>query len=325
MSKPLEYSVEPISASERIHSVLSPEYSELLAMLCSTPAFGADGSFDLAGLRQGMATRREPQGPEIHIKPTDASGIPAQWVYLDSDTNNDRFMYLHGGGYVSGSGDFYLPMAAQLARATRCAVLLPDYRLAPEHPHPAAVDDAVAAFNWMRGHGPEYSGTARTTYIGGDSAGGGLTLATLLALRDVPAQPVLPDAAVTISAYADLAHTGYSLKAREAGDPIMSPLCLPHFAAAYLAGADPRTPLASPLYADFHGLPPLLMQVGDREIIRDDTVRAARRMQQCGVDVTLEVWDDMIHVWHSHVPLVPEARAAIEHIAVFLERVKNGG
>jgi len=314
---------EPITEAERIATAPSPEYADLLARFCSTPAFGANGQFDIAGLRDGMATRRETKDPEIRIIPVNADGVPAQWLYIPGHTAGGRLLYLHGGGYVSGSGDFYLPMAEVLARATGCEILLADYRLGPEHPHPAAVEDAVTAFLWMRKNGATEPVLATNTFISGDSAGGGLTLATLLALRDLtgePGEPVLPNAAIPISAYADLAHTGASLQAREAADPVMSPRCLPDFAAAYLGGADPLTPLASPLYADFTGLPPLLLQAGDREIIRDDSVRVARRAAAAGVDVTLEIWDEMIHVWHSQLPLTPEAYEAIDHIAAFCER-----
>jgi acetyl esterase/lipase len=315
--------VEPVVEPERVTIALSPEYSRIMGDLLSTPAFGADGGFDLDGLRQGMGTRREPEVAGICIEKVEAGGVPAQWVYLPDVAEAGRMLYLHGGGYVSGSGDFYLPLAAELARATGCALLLADYRLAPEHPHPAAVQDAVDAFAWMCAHGPRQTGPAAATFIGGDSAGGGLTLATLIALRDALPRYALPDAAATISAYTDLAHTGISVHARADSDPIMSPLSLPHFAAAYLNGADPYTPLASPLYADLHGLPPLLMQVGDCEIIRDDTVRMAHRARLAGVNVTLEVWDQMFHVWHSSVPILSEARAAIARIALFFAGATN--
>jgi len=321
-SSQVQHEVEPIAENERVTVELSSECRARLAEIHSTPAYGDVGNdYDLDALREGMGARREPEIDEIIIERVEAGGVPAQWVYRPDCTGARRMMYLHGGGYVSGSGDSYLPLAAQLARATGCAILLPDYRLAPEHPHPAAVQDAVAAFAWMRENGPNESGAASATFIGGDSAGGGLTMATLLFLRDAVPKQVLPNAAITISAYADLAHTGLSVQARAAADPIMSPRCLPLFAAAYLGGIDPRTPTASPLYADWRGLPPILMQAGDCEIIRDDTVRAAHRAREAGVDARLEVWDQMFHVWHASTPILDEARAAIARIAEFFEEV----
>ena len=319
-SSQVQHEVEPISEDERVAVELSPEARARLTELHSTPAYGAEGNdYNLDALREGMGARREPEIAEIIIERVEAGGVPSQWVYMPNCTGARRMMYLHGGGYVSGSGDSYLPLAAQLACATDCALLLPDYRLGPEHPHPAAVEDAVTAFVWMRENSPQKSAPASATFIGGDSAGGGLTLATLLSLRDATPKLTLPDAAITISAYTDLAHTGLSVQARAAADPIMSPRALPLFAAAYLGGADPCTPTASPFYADWRGLPPILMQVGDCEIIRDDTVRAARRARAAGVDARLEVWDHMFHVWHASIPILDEAKAAIERIAEFFD------
>jgi monoterpene epsilon-lactone hydrolase len=295
----------------------SMESCEYLRQLRETPAFGSDG-FDLAALRQCMATRREPADPAVECRRVDVEGIPAEWVLAPGADPQVRLLYLHGGGYVSGSGAYYLPLAAHLSAAARCAVLLPDYRLAPEHPFPAGLEDCVQAHQWLAATGPEGAAPARATFVAGDSAGGGLTLATLLALRDrgLP----LPRAGIALSPFTDLTLSGASTSSEAGLDPIMDPRCLPHFVALYAPPAAVRDPLASPLFADYAGLPPLLVQVGEHEIIRDDSVRVAERVRAAGVEVTLEVWEGMFHVFQSHEPLLPEAREAVEHMVAVVRR-----
>lgn len=224
-----------------------------------------------------------------------------------------RLLYLHGGGFVSGSGAFYLPLAAHLSAAAQCAVLLADYRLAPEHPFPAGLEDCIQAHQWLVLTGPGGPALARATFIAGDSAGGGLTLSTLLVLRD--RRLPLPQAGIALSPFADLTLTGESIRSEAESDPIMHPGCLPDFVSRYVAASQVCDPLASPILGDYTGLPPLLIQVGEHEIIRDDSVRAAAKARADGVDVTLEIWEGMFHVFQSHEPLLPEAQEAIEHIA----------
>ena len=225
-----------------------------------------------------------------------------------------RLLYLHGGGYVSGSGAFYLALAARISAAAQCAVLLPDYRLAPEHRFPAALEDCIRAHEWMIASGPHGPAPAKATFIAGDSAGGGLTLATLLALRD--RRRPLPVAGMPLSAFADLTLASESIQSESENDPIMSPRCLPVFVDLYLAKTDPRTPLASPVFGDYSGIPPLLIQVGEYEVIRDDSVRVAAKARSDGVEVKLEVWPGMVHVFQ--IRELPESREAIEHIAGFM-------
>jgi acetyl esterase/lipase len=207
-------------------------------------------------------------------------------------------------------------MAAHISAAARCADLLPDYRLAPEHRFPAAIEDCICAHEWMIASGPSGPAPAKATFIAGDSAGGGLTLATLLALRD--RRRPLPAAGIALSAFADLTLAGESIRGESENDPIMSPRCLPVFVDLYLAKTDPRTPLASPVFGDYRGIPPLLIQVGEHEIIRDDSVRVAAKARSDGIEVKLEVWPGMFHVFQSHEPLLPEGREAIEHMAGFM-------
>ena len=175
----------------------SDEYREVLAQFQSGRPFGEMG-IDLNSLRSGMTSRLEPEYPEAVVEPADAGGIPCEWVWMPGADRDRRVLYLHGGGYVSGSSGRYLPMAVEISRAAGCVVLLANYRLAPEHPCPAAVEDAVAAYRWLREHFPQGTGTARSTFIAGDSAGGGLTLAALMALRDSGGP--LPQGGITFSA-----------------------------------------------------------------------------------------------------------------------------
>jgi acetyl esterase/lipase len=221
-------------------------------------------------------------------------------------------LYLHGGAYQMGSPATLRHMIALLSAAAEARVLSVDYRLAPEHPFPAAVDDALTAYRQLLSDGTNPGDVA----IAGDSAGGGLALATLVALRD--AGDPLPAAAVVMSPWTDLALTGESLRTRADVDVMVKPAGMPETAATYLAGADPRHPYASPLYADLHGLPPILIHVGDAEVIRDDSTRFAAEAEAAGVDVTLEVWDEMPHVWHAFVGLLPESDQAIERIGQWL-------
>lgn len=227
-------------------------------------------------------------------------------------------LYLHGGGYVAGSIDSHRNLIGHLAEAMGCRIFAADYRLAPEHPFPAPVDDAVAAYRGLVAastDGGEGLDPSRIV-ISGDSAGGGLTVATLCALRD--ARDRLPAAAVPISALIDLEATGESMVSRAAADPIVSPESVPIMAELYLGeGGDVTDPLASPIHADMSGLPPLLIQVGDAEVLLDDSTRLAAMVEAAGGSAKLEVWPDMVHVWHGSAGFVPEADQAIEHIAAF--------
>jgi len=244
--------------------------------------------------------------------------LPDGWVLAGRAYPGVRLLYLHGGGYVSGSGAFYLAMAARISAAAQCAILLPDYRLAPEHPFPAGLNDCISTYEWLLNSSPSGRAPARAAFIGGDSAGGGLTLAALLALRD--RQRPLPAGGIVLSPFADLTLSGKSLLSEADNDPIMSPNCLPQFVNLYLGKSDARHPLASPVFGDYTDLPPLLFHVGEHEIIRDDSVKAAERARACGVDVTLEVWHSMFHVFQSHEPLLPEAKEAVGHIAAFIRQ-----
>jgi monoterpene epsilon-lactone hydrolase len=231
-----------------------------------------------------------------------------------SSSEGRALLYLHGGGYVICSPDTHREMVAHLAKASGCRVLLLDYRLAPEFPFPAAVEDAVAAYRWLLAQGYPARGLA----VAGDSAAGGLTVAALVVLRYLGLP--MPGAAVCFSPWTDLACTGETLASKASEDPIVSLPLLEQLAQTYLAGADPRSPLASPLYADLWGLPPLLVQVGTAETLLDDSRRLADRCREAGVEVSLEEWEGMPHVWHFFVSFLPEAQQAIARAGEFLRQ-----
>jgi phosphinothricin tripeptide acetyl hydrolase len=251
------------------------------------------------------------------VEPVDAGGRPAEWIRAAAARADAALLYLHGGGYVIGSPRSHRHLAAAIARAAGIGCLLPDYRLAPEHPFPAAVDDALGAYRWLlerRRLAPE------RVVVAGDSAGGGLTVATLLAARQAGLPQ--PAAAVCISPWTDMTLSGRSYESKAASDPMVRRDggfdSISAMAAAYLAGTDPRSPLASPLFADLRGLPPLLIQVGSEEVLLDDATGLAERARQAGVEVSLEVWEPMVHVWHWFLPWLDEARAAVDKIGAFL-------
>ncbi len=292
---------------------VSRESVEYLQRLRERSPFGANG-FDLAALRAGMGSRREPTIEGVRLLQVRIDEIPCEWVVAPGADPDLRLLYLHGGGFVSGSGGFYLALAAHLSAAAKCAVLLPDYRLAPEHRFPAGLEDCLRAHGWLTANGPAGPKPAKATFIAGDSAGGNLTLAVLLALRD-RRQP-LPAAGIALSPTTDLTLASQSLQTVD--DPIISASTMPVFRDHYLGKADPGNPLASPVFGDYHGLPPLLVQVGEHEMLRDDSVRVANKARADGIPVKLEVWPGMFHVFQSHEPLLPEAREAIDHAADFM-------
>jgi acetyl esterase/lipase len=252
-----------------------------------------------------------PEGMEI--EPAKVGGIAGEWARGRRARRDAAVLYLHGGGYVVGSPKSHRHLAAALSEASGLSLFVPDYRLAPEHPFPAAVDDAVAAYKGLLESGLSPARLA----IAGDSAGGGLTIATLVALRDrkIP----LPACAVGISPWTDLSQGGEAYRTRLKRDPMISKDGLDAMAAAYLAGADAKTPLASPLFADLAGLPPLLLQVGTEEALYDDTVGLKQRAEAAGVEVSAESWGGMMHVWHIFHPILSEGRDAIARVGSYLK------
>jgi acetyl esterase/lipase len=243
----------------------------------------------------------------------DAGGVEGVQITVPRSRNSHRILYLHGGGYVSGSSAFYRDFIWRIADASTAGVLCVNYRLAPEYPFPAALDDAVNAYRWLLANGAAPERTA----VMGDSAGGGLVFATLLRLK---AQGLpLPAAAVALSPWTDLALTGESFGRNAYNDPMLRPERAANCARMYLGGADPRDCYASPLYGNLAGLPPTLIQVGSDEILLDDSIRMAERLRAAGCDVEIEIWPRMPHVWQVYARVLPEGRQAIERIGHFLQ------
>jgi monoterpene epsilon-lactone hydrolase len=241
-------------------------------------------------------------------------GVPAEWLVPPVVSNGRVVLYLHGGSYICGSPDSHRSLAANIAIASKARALVIDYRLAPEHPHPAAVEDAVAVYKWLINGQVD----PRHLAVAGDSAGGGLALALLVSLREkkVP----LPAAGVCLSPWTDLAFTGESWKSKAAVDLIIYAYKELAFAKMYLGGLDPRTPLVSPLYADLKGLPPLLVQVGTNEVLLADSRRLVDRAKESGVNAVIDEWEKMQHVWQFAASFIPEGRRAIAGIGEFIDR-----
>ena len=253
-----------------------------------------------------------PLPTDVRVEATDASGVAAEWTVTPEADPACVILYLHGGGYSTGSLKSHRHMVAQAGREARARTLALDYRLAPEHPFPAAVEDAVAGYRFLLSRGF----AANRIAVAGDSAGGGLTVALLVSLRD--AGLPLPACAWCSSPWVDLEGTGGSMTAKAMVDPMVQRPYLIELAAAYLHGVDPRAPLAAPLHADLRGLPPMLIQVGSAETLLDDAVRLAGAAGAADVRVRLEVWPDMIHVWQLFYQQVAAGRRALAEAGAFI-------
>jgi acetyl esterase/lipase len=266
-------------------------------------------------VRKGLA-RLEPFVPGrrnyTQMTPLDAAGVPAMLAAVAQSRADRCVLYFHGGGYSIGTAALYRDFLWRIAASTRAQVLYFDYRLAPEHPFPAALDDAVTVYRWLIARFDR-----RHVGFAGDSAGGGLVFATLLRLRDEGVE--LPGVAAALSPWTDLALTGASMRANADADPMLDPDNLPDLVRNYCAGADPRHPYISPIYGDPTGLPPALIHVGSDEILRDDAVGMAEKMRAAGCAAEVEIWEKMPHVWHLYARLIPEGRRAIARIGEFLQ------
>ena len=262
-------------------------------------------------LDEGGARFKVP--PDVSLTPVSADGVPAEWLVAPGARADRAVLYLHGGGYVIGSIKSHRYLMQNVSRHSGARTLGLDYRLAPEHPFPAAIEDATKAYRWLLAQGFAPGRIA----IAGDSAGGGLTMATLLSLRD--AGTPLPAAGVLISPWADLTGSANAVTSRAASDPMVKGDGLFSLAGKYLNGADARNPLASPVFADLTGLPPLLIHVGGREILYDDSITLAANARKANVPVALVDEPELFHVWHAFAPMLDEGQRAIEQIGGWLQ------
>ncbi len=249
---------------------------------------------------------------DVTVVDVEADGIRAKWISPTNEKPGELILHLHGGGYVTGSMESHLMMCIPMAQTLKTKILLPEYRLAPEFPFPAAVEDAVKVYRWALAQGYQ----PQDISLSGDSAGGGLALATVLSLRD--AGDLLPETIVCMSPWTDLTFTGQSHLTKAKADCVLLTDVLREWAACYAGTETPDNPLISPIYADFHNFPPLLIQVGSDEVLLDDARMVAEKAKSAGVDVTLKIWDQMWHVWPALGDLIPESKKAFEEIGDFI-------
>jgi monoterpene epsilon-lactone hydrolase len=279
-----------------------PEVLALREQIAARPR-----AMDLAQRRRDMDARGLAFGTaaDVTVEKVSAGGVPAEWTKTPGAGRDSTVLYFHGGGYVIGSLDSHRHLVSEIGRACSAPALAIDYRMAPEHPFPAAVHDALAAYRFLLDGGIKPGRIC----IAGDSAGGGLVIAAMLAIRGAGLPQ--PGCGWCISPWTDLACAGAAMADNATRDPNVQKAGVLEFAGIYLAGADPRSPLASPIHGDLRGLPPLLIQVGSVETLLDDALNLARVAGLADVVVDLQIWPEMIHVWHLYHPQLAAGRRAI--------------
>jgi epsilon-lactone hydrolase len=292
-----------------------PEIVALRAKLTSRPRSDdyrqRRRDIDECGLVYGLR-------PDVKVEPVTANGVRAEWSSTPSATDDAALLYLHGGGYVIGSLDSHRHLVAEAGRAAGCWALALDYRLAPEHPFPAAVEDAVAGYRYLLGRGLKPDRIA----LAGDSAGGGLVVAAMVAIRDAGLPQ--PGCGWCISPWVDMEASGETMTSRSAADPMVQKAGILDMARLYLNGADSRSPLASPIYANLNGLAPLLIQVGAAETLLDDALALAKAAGAADVYVDLQIWPEMVHVWHLFHPELKTGMRAIDSGGAFVWERRAG-
>jgi epsilon-lactone hydrolase len=266
---------------------------------------------DARGLQYGLA-------PDVSVEPVSANGVRAEWTSTPRADRDTALLYLHGGGFVIGSLDSHRHLAAEAGRAANAWALALDYRLAPEHPFPAAVEDAVLGYRFLLSRGYKPNRVA----IAGDSAGGGLVVSALIAIRD--AGLAQPGCGWCISPWVDMEAIGETMSTKATADPTVQKAGILEMAEMYLKGADPRSPLAAPLYAELTGIAPLLIQVGAAETLLDDAIRLAKAAGAADVRVDLQIWPEMIHVWHLFYPELKVGKQAIAQGGLFARGLITG-
>lgn len=278
------------------------------------PKFKPEISVDRQREALDKFARRAMLPAGTRIQQVNADGVTGEWISVDETGGKRAILYLHGGAYNMGSARTHRELAARISKAAGVKSLLINYRLAPEHPYPAALEDTVTAYRWLAKN--RYS--PDNIVIAGDSAGGGLAVATLLMLRD--SGDFLPSAAVCLSPWVDLKGSEESMSTQAGTDPFLSPDWLGAMALNYVAGNDPDLPLISPVHADFRGLPRILIQVGSDDTLLNDSRRLAAQAKKAGVEVTLDIWENMWHVWHLFAGIMPEAKRAVNEVGKFVKK-----
>lgn len=302
-----EHAASPVSEAELVKKAVA-------MFVAATPPVGAPISEWRLGFERLCASFDIPH--DARIEKVDEDGVQGLAVTAKGASSDRLVVHLHSGGYVMGSSTAYRNFACRLSEATGATVLLPDYRLAPEQPYPAAVEDAIAAFRWCNRRQK-----ASSTIISGDSAGGGLAMATLLALRDAKSE--LPAAGIAISPLLDLNGEGDSMRTNAETDPLIDRTMVVEMGKVYIGDIDPhRHPLASPLWAKHHGLPPLFLTASASEVLKDDAVRLAASVRQAGGRATLSLPDGMVHIW-TLFPFLREAASSLALIGDFARECWN--
>ena len=288
-------------------------HNKIIKKLVSFQMSGwSEGTIEEQRARQEKTSKYAKLPADIHCQSINADGISAEWISAP-DADLGVILYIHGGAYALGSINVHREFIVRLVQATKIRCLAINYRLAPEHPFPAALEDATTIYGWLLNQGVD----ASQIIIAGDSAGGGLALGTMVTLRDNGEQ--LPSGAVCISPWTDLALTGASIQSKAKVDPILDLASLQMYARYYAGENELTSPLISPLYANLKGLPPLLIQVGTDEILLDDSTRFAEKARDAGVNVTLKIWDEMFHVFQL-IPFLPETKKMVDSIAEFVSQ-----
>ncbi|WP_271409285.1 alpha/beta hydrolase [Pseudomonas sp. Q1-7] len=274
---------------------------------------GEPGSWADARAQYLTALTVHPTPAGVSVEEIEMGGVPATLVTPERVEDDRVLLYIHGGGYVAGSPAGYHGIAGNYAKLLNARVYMPDYRLAPEHPFPAAIDDTLAAYKWLLDQGIP----ARSIAFSGDSAGGAMVVTVMVAARN--AGLPLPAAGVALSPWANLEHSGSSMTTRDGIDPTVNLTGLNLMARAFLDGALRNDPAASPVFADVRDLPPIAIHIGESEVMLSDAMRLATHLAENRVRVTLEVWPRMFHVWHLFAAVLPEGQRALENAAAFLE------
>jgi acetyl esterase/lipase len=291
---------------------VSPEFAAVVEMVRQLGINDPSKSIDEV---KALLAMNSEAPPGVQVEQVDAGGVPSELLTAEGATRDRVVVHFHGGAYIAGGLGSHRGFAAKLSAATGGSVLLVDYRLAPEAPFPAALDDAMAAYRWVIGEGLGVQPEA--VVVSGDSAGGGLTAALLPVVRDESLP--LPGGAVLLSPWTDLACSGASHATEGDRDPFCSTGMLAQAAAAYAGDVALTDPRISPLYADLSGLPPMLVHVGDAEVLRDDSVQLAARAKRAGTPVELYVGPNMVHVWHLFADVAPEATRDFATVAAWIK------